>query len=252
MFYFSYVGSKSKDLKNFIKFIPDHIQHIIEPFCGACSVSRFLATKHEFHECCFHVDDNDNELIGFLQTIHSGHGPDIFRHAQQRVDNEKPKSFGHKSSSYFQHPTNSIDDYFYYRFYSNSKYHYIHRRKHENYDDFHITNNFFKNAHISCLDYTDVLNQYKNDATAFLFIDPPYLDSFNVCYKSFNQKTSNDNTRIFVDLVKYIKSCKCKVMIILNDNALVRYLFDGYIKSSYDKIYQFSKRKAVHLVITNY
>ena len=41
-------------------------------------------------------------------------------------------------------------------------------------------------------------------------------------------------------------------MIILNDLKITRILFKDFIKGSYEKIYQKSKKKCILLIITNY
>ena len=45
---------------------------------------------------------------------------------------------------------------------------------------------------------------------------------------------------------------KCKVMLIINNNAITQCLYKKYIIDKYDKIYQASKRKTSHLIICNY
>ena len=61
-----------------------------------------------------------------------------------------------------------------------------------------------------------------------------------------------DNTYIYVCLINTLKTAKAKIMLIINDNALNRYIFNNYIKGSYIRIYQITKRKNNHLIITNY
>ena len=51
--------------------------------------------------------------------------------------------------------------------------------------------------------------------------------------------------------IKYA-SIKCKIMLIINKLDILVYLFKDYIKGEYERIYQLSKKKAVHLIITNY
>ena len=115
--------------------------------------------------------------------------------------------------------------------------------------------NYLKKSSITNQDACKVLQKYKNNKNAFIFCDPPYLDSNNT---SYNQRTYNknnfifDNTYIYVCLINTLKTAKAKIMLIINDNALNRYIFNNYIKSSYIRIYQITKRKTNHLIITNY
>jgi len=64
------------------------------------------------------------------------------------------------------------------------------------------------------VDYKEILDLYKNDENAFLFLDPPYLFSDNSGYLQQNEET--DMTHIVVYLKEYSETCKCKVMLIIN------------------------------------
>jgi hypothetical protein len=41
-------------------------------------------------------------------------------------------------------------------------------------------------------------------------------------------------------------------MIVINGNALMRYIFDGYVVDEYSKTYGFSGKKEILITITNY
>jgi hypothetical protein len=55
---------------------------------------------------------------------------------------------------------------------------------------------------------------YKDDEEAFLFLDLPYLYSDNSNYAS--QIRDTDMTQIVVDIIEFLKTCKCKVMLVIN------------------------------------
>ena len=59
-------------------------------------------------------------------------------------------------------------------------------------------------------------------------------------------------TDIIVYLLDYLKTCKCKVMIIINNLKILAELFKDYIKGEYTKIYGISNKTNVHLILTNY
>ena len=48
--------------------------------------------------------------------------------------------------------------------------------------------NFFKKSKITNIDFREIMNEYKNNEDAFLYLDPPYMDSFNGGYASFHKK----------------------------------------------------------------
>jgi hypothetical protein len=104
--------------------------------------------------------------------------------------------------------------------------------------------NFFNKSKISNIDFREVMNDYKNNKYAFLYLDPPYMDSFNGGYNCYNNKNYNedlsvkDNTEMYIFLLEYLKVCKCKVLFSINDNALTKYLYKDFIKDTYNHKYQ--------------
>ena len=107
-----------------------------------------------------------------------------------------------------------------------------------------------ENAIISNWDCKDMFEVYKDDENAFLFLDPPYLYSDNSNYASQWRETAM--TQIVVDILDDLRVCKCKVMLVINELNILSYVFSQYIKGEYEKIYQLSKEKAIHLIICNY
>ena len=96
----------------------------------------------------------------------------------------------------------------------------------------------------------------KNNKNAFVFIDPPYLSSDNKNYHGVITTDKDnrlvDNTVMFIDIMNFMSTAKCKVMLIINKNAINEYIFEDFIIGSYDKIYSLSKRQDTLLICTNY
>ena len=67
-------------------------------------------------------------------------------------------------------------------------------------------------------EYKDILEQYKEDKDAFIFLDPPYLFSNNKVYDPF--KDGDDMTHIIWVILEYLKTCSCRVMLIISINDL--------------------------------
>ena len=94
------------------------------------------------------------------------------------------------------------------------------------------------------------MEQYRWDEEAFVFLDPPYLFSDNSGY--YPQNDDSDMTDIIVFILDFFASCSCKVMLIINDLKILRYVFRDHIKGDYMRTYQIGKKKARHLIIANY
>jgi hypothetical protein len=100
--------------------------------------------------------------------------------------------------------------------------------------------------------WRSVVDRHSKDKDAFIFIDPPYLFSDNSAYEEQNEEM--DMTKILYEVKEIMedKKTKCKIMMIINDLAILRYLYKEFIKGSYQKTYQIGKRKCRHLIICNY
>ena len=59
-------------------------------------------------------------------------------------------------------------------------------------------------------------------------------------------------TSILLDILELLKNAKCKVMLIINKLNILEYLFKDFIRGEYIRIYQNTKKKMKHLIITNY
>jgi site-specific DNA-adenine methylase len=108
---------------------------------------------------------------------------------------------------------------------------------------------------------------YKDNENGFIYIDPPYLDSYNASYNSYSNKQIDDennvidNTNIYIDLLEYLKNCKCKILFSINENAITKYIYKDYIKKVYNRQYEStqinknkekSKNKQDVLIICNF
>ena len=263
-FYFSYYGRKKiGEYKLYRPHFPPNISTFVEPFCGSCATASYYWQENRNADVEYHMNDSDTSLINKINHLRE---PDNLL----RLINEYNKKIEVIPSKedyileYKEHLKNpTISGSFYFSkcrgmrdglYPSNRK---ISKVDPKRYD---LMNKFFKDVKLTNEDFSKILEEYRDIEDAFLYLDPPYLDSFNSGYTQYNcgsdkedqDGTIIDNTGIFIDIMKYIKTAKCKVMIIINSNAINRYLFDGFIKATYIKQYQMTKRKCEHLIITNY
>ena len=77
---------------------------------------------------------------------------------------------------------------------------------------------------------------------AFIYLDPPYLNSFNGNYDQYNtsideNKKIIDNTKFHLDILDYLKVSKCKILFSIHNNALTNYLYKDYVEQDYSNFY---------------
>lgn len=241
-------GSKNREIKFFKHLLPLDIEIVVEPFGGSFAVSKLV--YNDFDKYKHHINDLDIELFNSYNNY-----CDIMKYCLE-LSNEFYKKYNKPFSN---------EDY---------------REFHEYFKSLNIeeelkknleTNLFFrgsvfngcmtykynpdeiqilKTAKFTNLDYKIIFEMYHDNDNAFLFIDPPYLFSNNQSYLPQNEKP--DSTAIIVDIYEYFKTCKCKVMLIINKLDIIKWLFKDYIKDEYKVFYQASKKSFTHLIICNY
>jgi site-specific DNA-adenine methylase len=244
-FLFGRLGNKDNDIKYFINYLPSDCKKVVEPFGGSFAVIRRVYVDDKYAKF---VNDTDVNLY------------EIYKNPDEYL-----KSVKHFNKVASEH--------------KNEKGHVVYKKFLENWkeDNIHFKNYLLGNSivrgtNVKCLkkidheenikfikkinftqkNYLDVIKEHQYDKDAFIFLDPPYLFSDNSSYYSQNEET--DMTRILVELLNIYqdKKTKCKLMLVINNLYLTKYLFKDYVKTTYDKIYQISKKKQNHLVICNY
>lgn len=238
------VGNKETDIKYFCHLLPvDNIETIIEPFGGSFAVSRSFYKNDTYK---YHINDTDPCLFfiykNYKKYIEICTDLDIYYNTledQNERDNFK---------IYVKNLT--IDKYFIEHLLINKFYRNILFKPTKN----HIYNNYdiyiLDNAILTNEDYTKIFEKYKDDEKAFVFIDPPYLFSDNTSY--YSQQDGNDMTKIIIDILNFMKTCKCKVMLVINQLYLIKWIFNDFYKLEYQRTYQLSKNKNIHGVYCNY
>ena len=247
------MGNKSRELKLLLPIIEQHITEdtiFIEPFCGSCVVSFNVYKKHNIK---IHINDIDKFRIQFYNNMKDEKEREEFYKLQDEC--LKPNGDKYYYEILGEKRCNMNTEY---NAYIISKTIYSFRMG--LYPTTKKVNkkiigenwiNYFNNATITNEDYKIILDKYKDNENAFLYLDPPYMDSFNAGYNTYSGKSYDedmtiiDNTEMYINLLDILK-CKCKVLFSINECALTRYLYKDYIKNSYNHIYQSS-----HINITD-
>lgn len=255
---FGRLGNKTNDIKHFKHLLPLDVINVVEPFGGTFAVIKNIYNSTNYIK---YVNDNDPGLFAIYND------PNGFAYYTLQM-NELMKSFIYDKTT----KNNLVDfDKFYEHieelgydqdpFYNEWKNHHqirgkmLHYLKTLNNGSFTDQIILMKSIRFTNDDYKIVLDRHRQDPTAFIFIDPPYLFSHNDHYSAQSKETGiPDMTQIIIDLVELLKdpTTKAKIMIIINDMAILRWLFKDFIKMAYSRIYQLSKNKDRHLIITNY
>ena len=249
------LGNKTNDIKYFKEYLPDDkdINKVCEAFAGSFSLIRNIYYNMKKLYC----SDNDKELINTLNLI-----------------------------------SDNLDDYHNFGIEYNKiieKYPNYNKNKEENNKlkeeiKIYLENNKFNNKIIKDTlsarglikprpkidytnfiklykkikwfnDYKEIFNKFKDDKKAFIFLDPPYFSSCNKTYygqQENEDKYITDGTELFIDILNFMKTCKCKVLLIINKNAITEYIYKDFIKSSYSRTYQLSKSKEILMICSNY
>lgn len=246
-FFFGYAGNKRNEFNNAyeeFKKVKD-ITTIYEPFCGTSAFSYFLSVK-EPKKYKYILNDNNKHLIELYKTAHDEDKLNTLINTLHNlmvdIDKEKYLVIIRQDTIegfFIKHKVFSIRAGL---FPTNKKI----------VKDFsYLKNcpiiNFLRNENITFTNESvgAIKDEYNNNET-FIFLDPPYLTECNDFY-------SDSQANIYEYLSNNsINDFKCKILMILSDNWIVRLLFKKYIKTVYEKKYECSKKKINHLTITNF
>jgi site-specific DNA-adenine methylase len=261
---FHYIGSKRLDLKFFEKYIPDpqKIDFCVEPFGGSGYTSLYLFSKNNNIKSI--VNDLDPKLINFFNEIKRDE--DAVINGVNKMISERPNKEEYEvlKKEYKEDKGDNLRKAILYLFLK--KYHGIREFLHPaekvinilKKEKFETFFKWVKNTEYNLKDFKETmedLKKYKNKRL-FVFFDPPYFESFNSDYSNFKaHKEDNniiDNTQIYIDILDYLKSCKRNTMLIINKNAITKYIYSKYILGDYKKTYQYTKSNTEHLIIGNY
>ena len=257
-------GGKSDEIKLFEKYIPANYDTYLEPFIGGGSLYFYLSPKKSV------ISDVHTELIDLYSCIGEGKAKDIYDFMATNPNDEETY-YKIRDKMEIKEKLDNAKRFYYQRktcFRGMSRYNKsgkfnIPFGKYTtiNYSD--LQNNDYE----TLLSRTEILNkgfehvfENYNSADNFMFLDPPYLSSFNAYYDGYvgydcpdkDDKIISDNTKLFIDILDFIKVCKCKCMLIINKNAITSYLYKDFVVGEYDKMYQLTKKKTKHLIVCNY
>ena len=252
-FYIPFQGNKRKEIKEFINYFNiDDYDNIIEPFGGSLAFSRYVYNIIDIDKKLkYYISDLNVELIYFCNNFYKD---------KENIINETIKDINNINNKvdydiYFKNIKNINDDDFLKYYLFKNKYYLIRpglyptNKRKPKFKDYNkktlSTDEFFKNNEYKLLDFKIQLDKFKDDERSFLFLDPPYINSDNSFYKF------KDGTNLWEYLYNYLNSCKCKFLLIVNDDIFMKLTFKNFYKGEYKKTYENTKNKCNHIIFSN-
>lgn len=255
-FIFSYAGNKRNEVENLYNHMDlEGIETIVETNCGTSAITYYISTKHP-KKYKYVLNDIDSNLTKIYKTLMNVEESKKFEtEVNKMVDIFNKFKTNEERKAYWDPIMRNQDNiykYFFIRKYAGLQgrlmplFERVAQIKKLVLTDVPIYH-FLNNENIIISEKTDinVINEYKNDTTALLFIDPPYIQTTNSWYNTHDMNIYeylyNNN----------INSFESKVYLILEKIWIIELLFKtNNIISSYNKTYQTGKKKTNHIIIT--
>lgn len=255
-FFISYAGNKRTEVKDFYELIKDDIKDkttIIEPYCGSCSISYYISTLHP-KKYKYILNDTDNNLYNLLTIARD---EEKFNKLIDELEELKPIIISSKENynAYIKENKHNIKGYLvsHFIYYIRAGLYPIngHLSK-KTFTDLKTKPiiNFLRTEDITItnIDGLEVYINNKDNPDNILILDPPYLDCSNSCYILPTGLKTNIYEYLFNSSIRKEKAF---IGLILENNWIIKLLFNGYNSVTYEKQYQQSKKITEHIYITN-
>ena len=263
-FYFSWNGNKRTELFRIFDIVNmDEFDIIVEPFCGSGAFilecyARYGDTKK------YVFNDTDERLINMMKFIKENKSSaPLYEYCSTRLNADDWKN---QQTSDLLIPYNFF---YYYRVRTDyqrlvlpKKWPSLNRSKKIEITDKCLSSDC---TNITCSDWIECIELYKDDPKALIFIDPPYFNSFNQSYYGMDRVSKGIETKdisiIYMDILFYMETCKARLIYITNSWALFDYVFKKFIRDKYQKKYntnivfsdgKISKKTTNHLLLSNF
>ncbi len=262
----SYQGSKARELDIIEKYQPKKFDKLIDAFGGGGSVSIYYTQKYPDIEVYY--NDLSPDLFELFTILQNEEKSDNLAKTMNSIipDQQDYTERNKKLKDSFKKNETDLINFIYcssYGFRGNMFAGILNFdskgkiKKKKNFDNFKEYPAILKKMHISKLDALFLIDKYKDDPNAFIYLDPPYL----------GRGTNNDGYRsISLDvnkkLCEYIKNkdIKCKIMLHIDFTGWIYAQMHDYIKYYYPPRYNMRNGnlddvkcyKSYACIITNY
>lgn len=265
--FISYIGTKSRFMKNLEAYFPNRIVNYYEPFVGGGSVFLYMNTYYQIGKNF--INDKDNDIINAYKCLKNNPEYIISVLKELNKTKNKTKNVFYRVVDIFNE--NKIDKYtksaflvYLTKMAYNSKLNYLDGTIKPSYSIAYETANIFneknmmevskllKKTSIHRNDYRKFLVETTPKKGDFVFFDPPYLvDNVHQYYK--DTFTMSDFKELKRELDKLDKK-GVSWMLTVNKNAQLAELFKKYNHNVIKKHSSIStgKYNEYELIITNY
>lgn len=245
----SYQGSKRKELKYIKEYEPKEFNKLVDVFGGGGSVSMFYLSR----DYKVYYNDINEELIELYHILKNENDTKMLMDKIKDIPQTEEMFY-----EMFDGNRGALRLLYITKFCFRGV---INRRMPNKIKDIFITRDIsYKhlieypknliNMSITEEDYKIILERYKNDTDAFLYLDPPYISKMNNTY------ITNFTIEDIIFIRDYFDTCKCKIMIHIDYTGYTRETFNKYYKYGYSVKYGSNPSKDVytkyHLIATNY
>lgn len=277
-----YRGGKSKEIKNFIEYVPEKYDRYIEPFAGGAALFFYLEPQSAL------INDINLKLIDFYWAVQNHFGQLknelislelTYRENQAEYEALKARIY---SSQYIENKNEAL----YYllrdmyngivekKYLDATLYYFINKTSYSGMLRFNSKGEFnvpfgrYKNfntqlvsdEHKELLKRTEVTNVDYSvvfDSCSmkdFVFLDPPY-DCIFTDYGNIDQDDFTEENHI--KLSQDFRNLSARTLMVIGKTKLTEQLYGQYIKAEYSKKYAVNirnrfKSESTHLIITNY
>ena len=276
-----YRGGKSKEINNFIEFIPNQYDRYIEPFAGGAALFFYLAPNAAL------INDINSRLVNFYSAVRENFDSLkaeltrlelTYRSNQMEYEQikmkDKSRHVENKNEALYYLLRDMYNGIIEKKYLDATLYYFINKTSYSGMLRFNSKGEFnvpfgryknfntqlvseehsglLKRTEITNEDYSEIFNRCTvND---FVFLDPPY-DCIFTDYGNIEQNgfTEDNHRRLAQDF----RNLESKSLMVIGKTPLTEELYRPFIRAEYSKTYAVNirnrfKSESTHLVVTNY
>lgn len=276
-----YRGGKSKEINNFIEFIPNQYDRYIEPFAGGAALFFYLAPNAAL------INDINSRLVNFYSAVRDNFDSLkaeltrlelTYRSNQMEYEQikmkDKSRHVENKNEALYYLLRDMYNGIVEKKYLDATLYYFINKTSYSGMLRFNSKGEFnvpfgryknfntqlvseehsglLKRTEITNEDYSEIFNRCTvND---FVFLDPPY-DCIFTDYGNIEQNgfAEDDHRRLAQDF----RNLESKSLMVIGKTPLTEELYRPFIRAEYSKTYAVNirnrfKSESTHLVVTNF